>query len=67
MMKIMIPGGNKKDYERVRKALIKNGVKFKHTPRAYHSQIPAYIFEFTERDRRKGLNIISKIQKSWMV
>jgi len=66
-MKIMIAGGSKKDYEKVKKALIKNKIKFKQNPHKYHTEVPAYIFQFTERERKKALNTISAIQKSWMV
>ena len=67
MMKIMIAGGSKREYNKVKKALIENKIKFKQTPRGYHSQVPAYVFQFAEKDRKKALDTISAIQKSWMI
>ena len=67
MMKIMIAGNNKKEYTKVKNMLKKYNIKYKQNPCSYHTQVPAYVFEFYEKDRKKALDLISKKLKSWMI
>jgi len=56
----MIAGGNKKSYQKQKNLLKKAGVKYTQKPRAYNSQIPAYILTINMKYADKAKRVLEE-------